>query len=153
MSKNDLTYQHEDVMQAIVTALMFGEQAGLAAAAEYDAKPDEKVVEIHPEGGSVVHLTAAAVEMLAEAQAILFDSREEGLTEFAPNRINHYVLAKPSLDDEDRAKLSELFGILSDAFGKGEEPEDEAVDIDMSEVTPGNTEQVYTDQPIPEREA
>lgn len=110
MSKNDRTYQHEDVMQAIVSALLFGEKAGLAAIAEYDEEPDEKVVEIHPEAGSILHVTAAAAGMLAEAQAVMFD-----------------------------------------AFGKGEEPEGEAVDIDMSEVTPGNTEQVYRDQPIPER--
>ena len=126
MSKNDRTYQREDVMQALVTALVFGEKAGLAAAAEYDEEPGEKVVELHPEGGSVVQLTAAAAEMLAEAQVILFDSREEGLTEFAPNRIKHYLLAIP---------------------------DDVPVEIDMSEVTPGNTEKVYTDQPIPEREA
>lgn len=31
--------------------------------------------------------------------------------------------------------------------------DDEPAEIDMSEVTPGNTEQVYTDQPIPKREA
>ena len=153
MSKNDRTYQYEDVMQAIVSALLFGEKAGLAAIAEFEAEPDEKVVEIHPEGGSVLHVTAAAAGMLAEAQAVMFDAREEGHLDSMPNRVNHYMLAEPSLDDEDRAKLSELFGILSDAFGKGEEPEDEAVDIDMSEVTPGNTEQVYTDQPIPKREA
>ena len=150
MSKNDRTYQHEDVMQAIVSALLFGEKAGLAAIAEYDAEPDEKVVEIHPEGGSVLHVTAAAAVMLAEAQAVMFDARKEGHLDSMPNRINHYMLAEPSLDDEDRAKLSELFGILSDAFGKGEEAE--AAEIDMSEVTPGNTEQVYTDQPIPKRE-
>ena len=155
MSKNDRTYQHEDVMQAIISALLFGEKAGLAAVAEYDAEPDAEVVEIHPEGGSVVHLTAAAAEILAEAQAILFDAREDGLMDSMPNRVNHYLLADPQLDDEDRASLSELFGILSDAFGKREEPEgeDEAAEIDMSEVTPGNTERVYRDQPIPEREA
>jgi len=159
MSKNDHTYQHEDVMQAIVTALLFGEKAGLAAVAEYDAEPDAKVVEIHPEGGSVLHVTAEAAGMLAEAQAILFDAREDGLMDSMPNRVNHYLLADPQLDDEDRASLSELFGILSDAFGKREEPEgepdreDEAAEIDMSEVTPGNTERVYRDQPIPEREA
>lgn len=151
MSKNDRTYQHEDVMQAIVSALLFGEKAGLAAIAEYDEEPDEKVVEIHPEGGSVLHITTAAAGMLAEAQAYVFDAREEGHLDSMPNRINHYLLAEPALDDEDRAKLSELFGILSDAFGKGEEAE--AAEIDMSEVTPGNTEQVYTDQPIPKREA
>lgn len=143
MSKNDRTYRHEDVMQAIVSALLFGEKAGLAAIAEYDAEPDEKVVEIHPEGGSVLHVTAAAAGMLAEAQAYVFDAREEGHLDSMPNRINYYMLAEPALD--------ELFGILSDAFGKGEEAE--AAEIDMSEVTPGNTEKVYTDQPIPKREA
>lgn len=29
---------------------------------------------------------------------------------------------------------------------------DSPVEIDMDEVTPGNTEKVYTDQPIPERD-
>lgn len=155
MSNNDRTYQHEDVMQAIVSALLFGEKAGLAAIAEYDEEPDEKVMEIHPEGGSVLHVTAAAAGMLAEAQAYVFDAREEGHLDSMPNRVNHYLLADPQLDDEDRASLSELFGILSDAFGKRGEPEgeDEAAEIDMSEVTPGNTEKVYRDQPIPEREA
>lgn len=151
MSKNDRTYQHEDVMQAIVSALLFGEKAGLAAITEHDAEPDEKVVEIHPEGGYVLHVTAEAADMLAEAQLVVFDAREEGHLDSVPNRVNHYVLAEPALDDEDRTKLSELFGILSDALGRSKEAE--AADIDMSEVTPGNTEKVYRDQPIPEREA
>ena len=146
MSKNDHNYQHEDVMQAIVSALLFGESAGLAAIAEFEADPDSEVVEIHPKGGSVLHISAAASHLLAEAQSIMFDAREEGLVSSKPNRINHYMLAR------DRA-LSELFDVLSDVLGKDEEPDDKAAEIDMSEVTPGNTEKVYTDQPIPEREA
>lgn len=152
MSKNDRTYQHEDVMQAIVSALLFEEKAGLAAFAEYDPEPDsDEVVEIHPEGGSVLHITAAAADMLDEAQGVLFEAREAGAMDSLPNRVNHYMLAEPHLDDEDRASLSELFGILSDVLGKGEGAE--AAEIDMSEVTPGNTEKVYRDQPIPKREA
>lgn len=145
MSKNDHTHQHEDVMQAIVSALLFGEKAGLAAIAEYYEDDDPEIRLIHPEGGSVLHVTAEAAGMLAEAQEILFDAREEGILDVKSNRIGHYLLTD---------KYAELFDTLfSDALGKDEEPDDEAVEIDMSEVTPGNTEKVYTDQPIPKKEA
>ena len=57
--------------------------------------------------------------------AAIAEAREKG-EDYTPHRINHFRL--------DRAF-------------------DEAAEIDMSEVTPGNTERVYADQPIPEREA
>lgn len=153
MSKNDRTYQHEDVTQAIVSALLFGEDAGLAAMTAHDGNLSNEVTAIYPAANVVIHISPEAAKMLARAQVSILESRKGGMFTPRADRINHFMLdeSEPALDDEDRAKLSELFGILSDTFGKGEETE--AADIDMSEVTPGNTERVYTDQPIPEREA
>ena len=120
-TKQEMGVTHTDVMEALVTALMFGEDAGFAASAAGQAKTPET---IYPRADSVVHVSNVASYLLAEAQIRILDAREQE----QPQRgmVNHYYL-----------------------HGNG----DEAVEIDMSEVTPGNTEEVYTDQPVPEREA
>lgn len=65
-------YTGEDVMQALVAALTFGEDAGLAALASYDSAPrnDPDVigcVSFYVGGGSVVELSPRARDLLADA--------------------------------------------------------------------------------------
>ena len=121
MSKNELTYQHKDVMKALVTALMYGEDAGLAAMIAHATGTPQT---IYPCANTAVHISREASYLLAEAECTVIDMREEGV------------------------------GIGTDCIHQVYlNSDDEAAEIDMSEVTPGNTEQVYTDQPIPKREA
>ena len=58
------TYTHREVIEAIAAALMFGEDAGLAAKV-HDPAQDESV--IYPGGGCVVHIAPNAIELLCEA--------------------------------------------------------------------------------------
>lgn len=120
---NVIGVTYNDVQQAVLAALMFGEDAGFAAMVAIDAGTPKT---IYPAANVVVHLSSTASFLLADAQSVSLDFRKDGLDDYDPNHINHYYF------DRDA---------------------DEAADIDMSEVTPGNTEKVYRDQPIPEREA
>lgn len=113
-------------MQAVATSIRFGRRAGMATLAAFDAEVEAPTT-IYPDAGTVVHLSA-------EASAILADS----------------MLAVLDFDiDAGEDVESIVHWQMDDPRDGGGEP----AEVDMSEVTQGNTEQVYRDQPIPEREA
>ncbi|MBR3326679.1 MAG: hypothetical protein IKG69_07090 [Atopobiaceae bacterium] len=149
MNDNTKTMHEAPENQAIITDLLFGEKAGLAAMSALDGNIANEVTTIYPEANAVVHIDAEATRMLARAQMSILDSREAGMFVPKPNRINHYELNEPK--EGAREFFMKLADILANAMVSSKR-EDEAAEIDMSEVTPGNTEKVYTDQPIPKRE-
>lgn len=61
-----MKYEHNDVLQALVAALMFSEDIGLAA-----MDRDEHGGQLHPGAGNTVLMSETARELLAEAQKVI----------------------------------------------------------------------------------
>ena len=123
-----------DFTTAVHVAILFGQDAALAAQAtlqEVEAREEEPdFVFIHPTASDVVKITLDTCKILAITLEQINDARvHNGMMPQLIKR--HAYNVKIVTVDDDK---------------------DEPAEIDMSEVTPGNTEKVYTDQPIPERE-
>lgn len=125
----------EDVNRAMLAVLAFGVEPILAALAHDEPTSDEDML-LYLGTGSAVELSFGAVCALRVFGDYLSTTNDLAITQL----VDH-------LDENPELCVC----VYATKPPKGEEAE--AADIDMSEVTTGNTEKVYLDQPIPEREA